>query len=411
MGIFQPERLSSRPISGPATGRSERRRVLGIKTNGVPVKTSNHSRYLVKSLVHASRVLEAFQSAGDVLRLRDVVARTAFNKGMCFRLLYTLHQCGFLDKVGENHYRLASEVRRRRLYRIGYAAQGQDTSFDREVRTGLVRAAEREHVELIVVDNRYQPKIALRSADYLIKEQVDLVIEFQTDEVIAPAIASKYLQANIPFIAIDIPHPGATYFGANNYQAGLMAGHYLGRWAKKTWNGEVDEILLVELSRAGSLPKARMRGILAGIAEVIRIPDRCRTVNLDGDGQFQTALERVRKHLRETKAKRILIGSANDSSALGALRAFEEAGRAHDCAVVGQNAEPEARAELRSPKTRLIASVAYFPEKYGDGLLRLALDLLARKAVPPAVFTTHQIITNENVDHFYPNDSLLTVPA
>ena len=68
-----------------------------------------------------------------VLRLRDVVTRTGFNKGMCFRLLYTLHQCGFLEKVGENHYRLASEVRRRRLYRIGYAAQGQDTSFDREV--------------------------------------------------------------------------------------------------------------------------------------------------------------------------------------------------------------------------------------------------------------------------------------
>jgi ribose transport system substrate-binding protein len=375
------------------------------------VETSNHSRYLVKSLVHASRVLEAFQTAGDILRLRDVVTRTGYNKGMCFRLLYTLHQCGFLDKVGENHYRLASEVRRRRLYRIGYAAQGQDTSFDREVRTGLVRAAEREHVELIVVDNRYQPKIALRSADYLIKEQVDLVIEFQTDEGIAPAIASKYLQASIPFIAIDIPHPGATYFGANNYQAGLMAGHYLGRWAKKHWNGEADEILLVELQRAGSLPKARMRGILAGIGEVMRIPDRCRTVSVDGDGQFQTALERVRKHLRETKAKRILIGSANDPSALGALRAFEEAGRAPECAVVGQNAEPEARAELRSPKTRLIASVAYFPEKYGDGLLRLALDLLGRKAVPPAVFTSHQIITNENVDHFYPNDSLLTVPS
>jgi ribose transport system substrate-binding protein len=365
----------------------------------------------VKSLVHASRVLEAFQSAGDVLRLRDVVARTGFNKGMCFRLLYTLHQCGFLDKVGENHYKLASEVRRRRLYRIGYAAQGQDTSFDREVRTSLMQAAEREHVELIVVDNRYQPKIALRSADYLIKEQVDLVIEFQTDEGIAPAIATKYLEANIPFIAIDIPHPGATYFGANNYQAGLMAGHYLGRWAKKQWNGEIDEILLVELHRAGSLPKARMRGILTGIGEVLRVPDRCRTVSVDGDGQFQTALERVRKHLRESKARHVLVGAANDTSALGTIRAFEEAGRGSDCAVVGQNAEPEARAELRSSATRLIASVAYFPEKYGDGLLRLALDILARKAVPPAVFTTHQIITRENVDHFYPNDSLLSTTS
>src|SRR5215475_1071627 len=252
------------------------------------LNTSNHSRYVVKSILHASRVLEAFQAPGDVLRLRDVVGRTGYNKGMCFRLLYTLHQCGFLDKVGENHYRLASEVRRRRLYRIGYAAQGQDTSFDREVRMSLIQAAEREHVELIVVDNRYQPKIALRSADYLIREQVDLVIEFQTDEGVAPAIASKYMEANIPFIAIDIPHPGATYFGANNYRAGLMAGNYLGRWAKRHWAEEVDEILLIELQRAGSLPKSRMRGVLTGITESIRLADRCRTVSMDGDGQFQT---------------------------------------------------------------------------------------------------------------------------
>ena len=375
------------------------------------MKTSNHGRYMVKSLVHASRILEAFQSAGDVLRLRDVVVRTGFNKGMCFRLLYTLHQCGFLDKVGENHYRLTSEVRRRRLYRIGYAAQGQDASFDREVRISLARAAEREHVELITVDNRYQPKVALRSADYLIREQVDLVIEFQTDELIAPAIASKYMQANIPFIAIDIPHPGATYFGANNYQAGLMAGHYLGRWAKKHWGGEVDEVLLVELHRAGSLPKARLRGVQAGVTETIRLADQCRTVSVDGDGQFQTTLERVRKHLRESKSRRILVGAANDSSALGALRAFQEAGRAQDCVIVGQNAEPEARAELRTAQTRLIASVAYFPEKYGDGLIRLAFDILARRVVPPAVFTTHQLITQENVDHFYPNDALTAVPA
>ena len=361
---------------------------------------------MVKSLVHASQVLEAFQTAGDVLRLRDVVARTGFNKGMCFRLLYTLHQCGFLDKVGENHYRLASEVRRRKLYRIGYAEQGQDTSFDREVRQGLVQAAEQKQVELIILDNRYQPKIALRNADHLIREQVDLVIEFQTDEVAAPAIAAKYLEANIPFIAIDIPHPGATYFGANNYQAGLIAGHYLGRWAKRHWNGEVDEILLIELHRAGSLPQARIRGVQTGIGEVLRMQEPCRTVSIDGDGQFQTALERVRKHLRESRAKRVLVGAANDPSALGALRAFQEAGRAKECAIAGQNGEPEARAELRTERTRLVASVAYFPEKYGEGLLRLALDILARKAVPPAVFTNHQIITPDNVDHFYPNDSL-----
>src|SRR5260370_16434328 len=86
---------------------------------------------MVKALVHASRVLEAFHSSGDVLRLRDVVTRTGLNKGMCFRLLYTLHQCGFLSKIGESHYRLTSEAHRRKLYRIDHTVQGKETSTPR----------------------------------------------------------------------------------------------------------------------------------------------------------------------------------------------------------------------------------------------------------------------------------------
>jgi len=344
-----------------------------------------------------------------VLRLRDVVGRTGLGKGMCFRLLHTLHHCGFIEKVDERRYRLTAELRRRKRYRIGYAAQGQDTSFPREVHASLVGAAGRADVELIVVDNRYRPKVALRNADHLIRENVDLVIEFQTDEAVAPAIALRYLEAGIPLIAIDIPHPGATYFGANNYLAGVLAGRYLGRWAKSRWNGEVDEILLLELARAGPLVRARSSGVLAGINETLRQAAARPAVRLDGDGQFKTSLEKVRRHLRESKARRILVGAANDPSALGAARAFQEASRDAHCAIAGQNAEPDARAELRDPRTPLVASVAYFPERYGDDLMRLALDILAHRPVPPAVFVRHQVITADNVDHFYPNDALLGV--
>ncbi len=374
-----------------------------------PARRGRGDAYLVKSLVHASQILRAFQTPGELLRLRDVMSRTGFNKGMCFRLLYTLHYCGLVEKVDKHHYRLTAEIRRRKRYRIGYAAQGQDSSFPREVRAGLLGAAEREQVELIVVDNRYQPKIALKNAEQLIREGVDLVIEFQTDESVAPAIASRYHEAGIPMIAIDIPHPGATYFGANNYEAGLVAGRYLARWAKQRWNGVVDELLLLEIARAGPLPRARVRGVVAGVKETLRESPDLQVVFLDGDGQFKTSLERVRRHLRESRAEHILVGAANDPSALGAARAFQEAGRATTCAIVGQNAEPDARAELREPRTPLVASVGYFPEKYGDGLIRLALDILQRKAVPPAVFVRHQIVTRDNVDHLYPNDALLGV--
>jgi len=366
-------------------------------------------RYVVKSLVHAASILQAFQSPGEVLRLRDVVERTGLGKGMCFRLLHTLHHCGFVEKIDERHYRLMAVIRPRKRFRIGYASQGQDSSFPREVHAGLLRAAERERLELIVVDNRYQPKVALRNAQHLIKEKVDLVIEFQTDEAVAPAIASKYLEAGIPLIAIDIPHPGATYFGANNYQAGLLGGRYLGKYAHTCWNGDVDEVLILELARAGALVGARSKGIVAGLKETLLLGDAVRVISLDGDGQFKASLEKVRRYIRMSKARHVLVGAANDPSALGAVRAFQETGREATCAIVGQNAEPDARQELRSARTPLVASVAYFPERYGAGLVRLALDILSRKAVPPAVFTRHQIITAENVDHFYPNDSLVGV--
>jgi DNA-binding IclR family transcriptional regulator len=55
--------------------------------------------YLVQAVVHASEVLRAFESRGQALRLRDVVERTGFNKGLCFRLLHTLRHCGLVEKM------------------------------------------------------------------------------------------------------------------------------------------------------------------------------------------------------------------------------------------------------------------------------------------------------------------------
>jgi ribose transport system substrate-binding protein len=325
---------------------------------------------------------------------------------MAFRLLYTLERCGMVEKVGENLYQSCLRPFKQKLYRLGYAAQGADYQFSIDVSRSLQRAASAEGIELISLDNRYSAKIAQRNADLLVREKVDLVIEFQTDENVATVVAAKYREANIPLIAIDIPHPGATYYGANNYEAGLIGGRYMGRWAKQQWHSEVDEIVMLELTRAGVLPRMRLTGMLAGIKEVLPKLDGCRISYLNGDGRLSESFASMRRHLRMTRSKRILIGAINDASALGALRAFQEAGRTDSCAIMGQNASPEGRAEMRQPGTRLIGSVAYFPERYGEDLVRVALDILNRRPVPPAVFVKHQLVTPETVNHVYPNDRL-----
>lgn len=352
--------------------------------------------------MRACKLIKAFRHEGETLGLSELVLRTGLSKTTTFRLAKSLVQGGLLERVGRGAYRSHIRPLHEHVYRLGFAAQTTDSEFSKEVSASVRRAADREHVPLVMVDNRYSPTQALRNADLLIRERVDLVLEFQVYEQVAPVISSKFLEADIPVIAIDIPHPGATYFGANNYQAGLIGGRALGRWAKENWGGQVDEVLQIELPLAGALPQLRITGMMAGLSEVLPGIGSAVMTRIDGKGTFEKSLSLVRRHLHRVRPRRTLIVAVNDHSALGALRAFEESGRKDLCGVMGQNAIREAREELRRPGTRLIGSVAYFPERYGDKLIPLALSILRKQPAPPSVFIDHRLITPRNVNLLYP---------
>src|SRR5204862_5661582 len=140
----------------------------------------SRGRYLVKSILHSSQLLSAFHSPGEALPLKEISARCGLPKTMAFRLLYTLEKCGMVDKVGQNLYQSRVRPWRQRLYRLGYAAQGTDYQFSREVSESLQRAAAVEGIELICVASRYSARTAQRNADLLGREDVDRAIEVQT---------------------------------------------------------------------------------------------------------------------------------------------------------------------------------------------------------------------------------------
>jgi len=379
-----------------------------VRVEAAKDATSTSTPYSIQAVHRACDILKCFQQSQSALTLSDVVAKTNLSRTTAFRLLATLVAQGMLERPAKNQYRAVSEQWRRNRYRIGYASQSEEFSFSRLVSDSIRSHAYEAGVDLLELSNRYSPTIAIRNAEIFVRERVDLVIEFQTNQQSASVVASKLIEAGIPIIAIEIPHPGADYYGANNYRAGLLAGHALAQAAVQQWRGQVDEVILLELSMAGPLPQSRLTGVLAGIREILpKIPDqRVRFIN--GNGRFENSLQVTRRYLQHIKAKHVLIGALNDPSCLGALQAFEEAGRAGNCLAVGQNSSIEARQEMRRPGSRLVGSVAYFPERYGEAVLSLALDKLRGKTVPSATFVKHQMITSENVDSFYPNDKLIS---
>lgn len=365
---------------------------------------SNSGDYMITSVERACNILKCFESTHELLRLDEITSRTRLPKPTAFRILSTLVACGMIELRSKNIYALASTDKSKKRYRLGYAGQSEEFSFSRVVSESVRHYAYAAGVELIQLDNHYAPRTAVRNAQQFVSEKVDLVIEFQTHSQVAPEVSSVLANAGIPLIAIDIPHPGAFYYGANNYRAGWMAGHHLAQYCCNLWDGKFDELLTLGLPMAGEIPQTRLNGLVAGLREGLPKFDDRQVVSLNGHGQYEKSLEVVRKHLRNNRGKRILIGGINDPSSLGALRAFEEAGRAEHCLVVGQNAIVEARREIRRKNSRFIGSVGYFPEAYGEAVLGFAFDILRGKEVPPALFIKHRMITSANVNETYPND-------
>ena len=363
-----------------------------------------------RSVLRACAILRCFEQSRSNLALAQIAAETGLNKATAYRLLVTLVRGGMVERLSKNTYVAARGLRPQQGYRIGYAAQSEEFSFSRLVSESISGSAYQAGVELLVLNNRYSPTIAVRNAEIFVREHVDLVIEFQTNQETATTVASRLIDASIPIIAVEIPHPGALFYGANNYRAGIIAGRALGQACREQWQGSFDELILLELAVAGPLVRSRLTGIIAGLRELIPNAEDEKIRFIDGNGRFENSLDAVRKYLRRRRSHRVLIGTVNDPSGLGALGAFMEAGRAAECLAVSHNGTLEARRELRRTNSSLIGTVGYFPEQYGDAVIRLALDRLQGRQVPSASFVKHQLINRQNVDILYPNDVVVDVP-
>src|SRR4051812_38904528 len=247
---------------------------------------SSSRRPLVQVVARACDILALLRSSDRTLKLADIAARVGLPPPTTYRVLATLCAKGLVEHPGGCGYRLAGQVPGEHRYRVGFGAQSSEFAFSRTLVQSLLHAGQAARVDLLVLNNRLSRSIALKNADSFVREGMHLVVEFQTFTDIAPVIASKYHAAGIPMIAVEIPHPGATYYGADNYRAGQIAGRYLGKWAKKHWGGRVDEVLMLEQSAAGALPQSRLTGTVDGIIEVLPQAAFSRIVHVEGHGQF-----------------------------------------------------------------------------------------------------------------------------
>ena len=269
------------------------------------------------------------------------------------------------------------------------------------IRQSIEHAAQqRGNIELMLVNNATDAEVALDNARRLIDAKVDLAIEDQLYERINHAIMDMFRLAGIPVIAIDIPMPGALFFGADNYRAGRIAGEAAVAWIKKHWHGQLHKIVCVNQSYVGPLPAGRLHGQMDALRSAFVVADRD-IIQLEATHNLTEHKQSgITQALRNVPwGKNVLVIGIDGGTALSALQAAEALGRQQCTAVVAQNVNTAVRLELKHGNPMLIGAVDYFPEHYGTHVIRMAMDILEGRSVPPAVYSEHKLIVPDDVRH------------
>lgn len=285
-------------------------------------------------------------------------------------------------------------------FKIGYISLGDSVPFVKLVSDGIKEAAEAAGQELLFCDSEIDAAKALACAQNLKVQGAQGVLNFQVFQDSSPEICTAY--GGVPTIAIDIVQPPCqiAFMGANNREAGRMAGAAIGEFAKTEWDCDFTAYVSLESTAAGAANTDRMGGYRDGFKEHCEIPADKERV-LDGADRTDPALEQVTNLLGALPGDRIVVVAINEDGILGAIGAANTLGRQDDLFYSGQGTDPSIWKDIAC-NPNYIASTAYFPERYGTLLIPNMVAALQGETIPEDIFTEHQIINKDNIREVYP---------
>jgi ribose transport system substrate-binding protein len=348
-------------------------------------------KYWVPTVARTIDLLDCFGSTTESLTLEEVVKRTGIPHTTAFRILHTLVVRDYLHQSGRRY----SLSRLRKRVKLGFANLSKHILLAVDIQQSLEKATAAAGIDLFVWDNDRNADTAIQNAEEMAEKKLDLAIEFQLFEHVAPVISDIFSRARIPLISLVNPHHGTVYFGVNNYRAGFSAGVALAEYAARHWNSQIDALLLLESPSAGRTVQSRLVGVLRGIQERLRrLPEEF-IHHLDGAGDKAHSKAVVAGFLKPRSSRKILIAAINDESAIGAVQAAEQAGGRTEIAIVGHGGSTEIMDIIAEPKNSCIGTVSFHAELYGPDLLAYALPIVQGRSAPAVHYVPHEFVGKE----------------
>lgn len=203
--------------------------------------------------------------------------------------------------------------------------------------------AEEMGAEFVFVDVQMNPEQCLKAVDNAIANNADGILMCIPDQTMSQAVVDKCKEANLPIVAVDdaLEKDGkklAPWVGIDGYKIGEANGEWMANYAKdnKLVDDEETGVLLLTMDTVSSCVP-RTEGAEDKFLEII--PGYKRIYKGDTDGTTDKGYNAASAVITANpQIKNWLVMTANEESAVGAVRALETAGLDKGSCVIGLGA-------------------------------------------------------------------------
>jgi ribose transport system substrate-binding protein len=245
-----------------------------------------------------------------------------------------------------------------------------------------------------------EPLVQARNA---ITKKEPAVLEGQQIDTLNNAFL-KILEKDgcIPPVQLYLPVKNVPSFGAVWADAGTQQGIWLAQQAKKRgWKPSDTALVSCTDPTVGSAVNVLFDTAQKALpANGFKLPESNIFRLVCKYSATESAQVRLRDWLTAHPTfKHLLINTIDDERTQGEINALKQAGRLGDALTIANGVDQLGQEQIRAGDES--ASVAFFPEKYGEWLIPLLQDVMAGNPVPSFTGSQLVVVTKANIDRYY----------
>ncbi len=259
---------------------------------------------------------------------------------------------------------------------VGVSLLTQQHEFYKELEGAMREAADAAGIELVVHSAEFDPARQAAQLEDFVAQHVDAIVVSPCDSGGIAPMVRRANKAGIPVFTADIAAQGGevvSHVASDNVQGGRLAAERMAELVGA--RGNSGKVLVIDHPEVTSV-QDRVAGFVDELAQhqgftIIGRP----SAGGDRDRAYGVAETMLQAHPDLAG-----IFAINDDSALGALRAVGD----RDVVIIGYDAQPEARAAIRSGGP-LKADIVQYPGEIGRRTVEVIAEHFAGRSVPKVV--------------------------